>query len=265
VQARALVIATPPHVLQFGILGPLAVLEGERPIRIADGKLRALLAALLLHAREVRSVDELIDDLWADKAPATARSSLHNLVSILRRTLGGVLETGSGGYTLAVDDDQIDARRFEQLIAASREQAPIDKVWMLEQALTLWRGSPLVDVRYESFAQTEIRRLEELHLVALESSFGAKIDLGLSDLVVPELLSLVDRFPFRERLRMHLMVALHRCGRSVEALATYAAWHSVLNDSWGIDPGVEIEQLRSAIRTRGAATTRSHVRELVVT
>src|SRR5439155_4932207 len=105
------------------------------------------------------------------------------------------------------------------------------KVRTLEVALLLWRGSPLVDIRYAEFAQLEIRRLEELHVSVLEELLTAKLELG-SGTVVPELQRLVDGFPFRERPRMQLMVALHRSGRSVDALATYAEWRRILDESW---------------------------------
>jgi DNA-binding SARP family transcriptional activator len=195
-------------------------------------------------------MDDLIDDLWGARAPETARSSLHNLVAILRRALAGAMETTPHGYALSVDDDQIDVRRFERLVANAREEAPAEKVRTLDRALGLWRGLPFVDVRYEDFAQIEIRRLEDLHLAAVECLLGAKIDLGFGEAVLPELQVLIDRFPLRERLRMQLMLALHLSGRSVEALATYAAWSRLLAAEWGLEPGPEMNDLRSLIRTR---------------
>jgi DNA-binding SARP family transcriptional activator len=214
------------------------------------GKLaRALLATMLVHTRQVRTADQLIDDLWAEGAPPTARASLHNLVSALRRTLGHErLETccGGGAYVLAIGDDQLDRARFERLLAQSRRESAAEKVRTLEDALALWRGSPLVDIRYAVFAQAEIRRLEELQVSALEELLAAKLELG-SCAVVPELQQLVDGFPFREGLRVQLMVALHRSGRSVDALATYAEWRRILDESWGMEPSHAIQQVRADI------------------
>ena len=210
---------------------------------------RALLVALLLHAREVRTTDQLIDDLWADRAPATARASLHNMLSALRRTLGHeLLETNRAGYLLAVREEQVDASCFESLIAQARCERPGEKVRLLEAALALWRGSPLLDVRYEEFAQGETRRLEELHVSALEELFAAKLELGACAAVVPELQRLVQGFPLREQLRMQLMLALYRSGRSVEALASYDDWRRTLMNSWSLEPGRDIRQLWDDIR-----------------
>jgi DNA-binding SARP family transcriptional activator len=219
-------------------------------VRPLGGKLlRALLAAMLVHARELRTFDQLIDDLWGECAPATARASLHNVVSSLRRTLGrDLLETTHSGYVLAVAEDRVDAFCFERLLGRARGARVVEKVRLLDQALGLWRGSPLVDVRYEDFAQGEIRRLEELRIDALEELLAAKLELGAGAALVPELQRLVGGFPLRERLRMQLMVALHRSGRSVEALASYVDWRRTLMDGWGIEPGCAIRQLWDDIR-----------------
>ena len=126
------------------------------------------------------------------------------------------------------------------------------KVRTLETALALWRGEPLLDVRYACFAQGEIRRLEELHASALEELMTAKLQLGAHAAVVPQLQKLVLGFPFRERLRHQLMLALHRSGRTVEALAAYESWRALLLD-WGVVPGVAIEQLSNDIRANAGS------------
>ena len=235
--------------VEFRILGPLQVIVDGRELPLGRKLLRALLAVLLLNAREVRTTDQLIDDLWQERAPANARTCLHNLVSTLRGTVGrDLLETRGGGYVLVVAATQVDASRFERLLARSRREPSAEKVRLLESALALWRGSPLVDVRYEEFAQADIRRLEELRVCALEELLGSKLELGLCETLVPELQRLVDANPFRERLRMLLMVALHRTGRSVDALTTYATWRRTVTEVWGIEPGRAIRQLWDEIR-----------------
>jgi DNA-binding SARP family transcriptional activator len=235
--------------LEFRILGQLEVVEDGRPLPLGSKLPRTVLAALLIHARELRTVDQLIDDVWCDHAPATARASLHNVVSSLRRALvADVLETTHNGYVLVIDGDSVDASRFERLLARARDVSVNQKVGLLEQAIGLWRGSPLVDFRYDEFAQSEIRRLEELHADALEELLAAKLELGASTAVVPALQRLVDEFPYRERPRMQLMVALHRSGRSVEALSSYLDWRRTLMDSWGVEPGRAIQQLWNDIR-----------------
>jgi DNA-binding SARP family transcriptional activator len=235
--------------LEFRILGPLEVVEDGRPLRLGGKLPRTVLAALLVHAREFRTIDQLIDDVWCEHAPATARASLHNVVSSLRRALGAdVLETTRCGYVFAVGEEAVDASRFERLVSRARDVAGKQKVDLLEEAFGLWRGSPLVDFRYDEFAQNEIRRLEELRVDALEELLSAKLELGAGTAVVPALRRLVDESPYRERPRMQLMVALHRSGRSVEALSSYLDWRRTLMDSWGIEPGRDIQQLWNDIR-----------------
>jgi DNA-binding SARP family transcriptional activator len=252
--------------LQFQVLGPLGVFEGGRLVPFHGKVLRALLSSLLLHSRQLRTADELIDDLWGDHAPATARSSLHNHLSRLRRTLGAdVLETRPSGYVVAFAEEQLDAARFEQLLARSRNEDDATKVRTLEAALSLWRGPPFVDVRYHRFAQGEIRRLEELHVLAQEELLAAKAGVGSYDTLVPELQRLVATHPFRERGRMQLMVALARCGRSIEALVAYTEWRRILADSWGVEPSRQIRQLaerNSRRRGRGRRCTDACVTKL---
>jgi DNA-binding SARP family transcriptional activator len=238
---------------EFRILGPLEVVKDGRSLSLGGKLLRALVVALLLKGRAVCTADELIDALWATSAPRSARASLHNMLSGLRRAFGpGMLVTTPSGYLLAAADDAVDVARFERLLERAHAADVSAKIRLLDQALALWRGTPLVDVRYEEFAQGEIRRLEELHIIALEEHLAAKVELGNPEAVVPELQRLVDAFPFRERLRMQLMDALHRSGRSVEALSTYVEWRRILTDSWDIEPGPAIRQLWDDIRLQTA-------------
>lgn len=237
--------------MQFQVLGPIEVVENGSRLSLGGKLAHKLLATLLIHACRVRTADQLIDDLWADRCPPTARASLHNLISRLRRSIGpGLLANAGGGYVLTPIDDQVDVSRFERLLARSRNERAGVKVRTLETAISLWRGAPFSDVCYEEFAQGEVRRLEELHVWALEELLASKLELGESDAVVPELQRLVGRFPFRERLRMGLMIALHQTGRSVEAMVTYSEWTQILSDSWGIDPGGDIQQLSRDICVR---------------
>jgi DNA-binding SARP family transcriptional activator len=139
--------ATPAGVT-FRILGPLDVVEANRPLPLGGKLLRALLATLLLHARELRTQEQLIDDIWGERAPATARASLQNMVASLRRVLPrGLLETTRNGYILTVEEDAVDASRFERLLAQARDAGGVEKVRLLEHAMDLWRGSPLTDLR----------------------------------------------------------------------------------------------------------------------
>jgi YVTN family beta-propeller protein len=240
--------------VEFRILGPLEASEQGAPIPLGAHKQRSLLALLLLHRGEVVSADRLIDDLWGEQPPRTATKSLQVYVSQLRKTLGdGMLETRGRGYVLRVDPEHVDVERFEgqlargrQLLEAGDERAASET---LREALALWRGPPLADFAYEPFAQTEIARLEELRLAALEERIEADLTLGRHAELVAELEALVREHPFREGLRAQLIIALYRCGRQADALDAYRQARETLVDELGLEPSRELQELERSILT----------------
>src|SRR5690242_2778788 len=157
--------------MEFRILGPLEVADGDNVITLGSAKQRALLAILLLSANEVVSADRLIDELWGARGPESGRTALHVLVSKLRKALGHAgmaLASRPPGYVMKLEPDQLDLRRFERLVAEADACEPAVAAGKLREALALWRGPALADLAYESFAQPAMGRLEELHLAALE-------------------------------------------------------------------------------------------------
>ncbi len=234
--------------LEFRILGPLEV-EGEGgPVPLGGHRQRSLLAALLLEGGRVVPTERLVDQLWGAEAPKTATTSLQNAISRLRRALGeDVLETRAPGYVLRVDQEQIDARRFEQLLRTARGAAPGERRELLEAALALWRGPALAEFTFEQFAQAEIRRLEELRLVAVEERIEADLELARHGDVVGELEALVVAHPLRETPRRQLMLALYRSGRQAEALDAYQDARARFVEELGIEPGPELRQLQAEI------------------
>src|SRR5438093_742066 len=189
--------------VEFRILGPLEVWHEGRQAQIEGAKERALLAFLLLHAGEPVSVDRLIDELWGDSPPATARKSVQVRVAGLRRAIrGDVLLTLGDAYLVQLEPTQLDLHRFEQLLSdgshALAAGDPSAALMTVHEALALWRGPPLVDFTYESFAQPAIARLEELRVHALELRIEAELDLGRHARVITELEDLVAAHPFRE-------------------------------------------------------------------
>ncbi len=220
--------------MRYGVLGPLEVRDGERPIEVRGAKQRALLAVLLLHANRVVSTDRLIDALWQDDPPETAAKALQVYVSQLRKLLGRErLLTLPPGYALRVEPGELDAERFERL-AAERH---------FDEALGLWRGPPLQEFAASGFADGATTRLEELRLVCLEQRLEADLEAGRAAELVGELDALVAEHPLRERLRALQMLALYRSGRQAEALEAYQAARRTLVEELGIEPGRRLREL----------------------
>ena len=234
--------------LEFRILGPLEVTTEGEPIALAGRRQRALLAVLLLQAGRVVATDRLLYDLWGEEPPRTAPTALHNLVAQLRKTIGSELvQRQSPGYVLRIESAQIDARRFEAEVRAGRRAGAEERLRVLTEALGLWRGPPLAEFSFDDFAQSEIRRLEELRVSALEERIEAELELRRHADVIGELEALVAEHPHRETFRRQLMLALYRSGRQVEALNAYQETRSRFVDELGIEPGPELKQLQAEI------------------
>jgi len=234
--------------VEFRILGPFEAARSGSVLEIPAGKPRALLAVLLLRRGEVVSVDTLVDELWGETPPQTAAKNVQGYVARLRRALGdGLLATRSPGYALQLDDGALDSARFEALVEQARHDEAAAASAHLREALALWRGPPLADFAYESFAQDEIRRLEHLRLSAVEDRIEADLALGRHEQVLPELESLVAVHPLRERLQGQLLVALYRSGRQAEALEGYRAARRRFVDELGVEPGPELQALERKI------------------
>jgi DNA-binding SARP family transcriptional activator len=235
--------------MEYLILGPLEVRDGERAVAVRRKKHRALLALLLLRAGEVLSADVLIEELWGAKPPRTAREALHNYVSQLRKEFGDdVIETRGPSYLLQIDPDQLDLVRFERLVAEAREIDSAEKrASQLRRALTLWRGRPLAEFAYEPFAGVEIQRLDELHLAARQDLIDAELELGRHSEVLVRLEPFLEEHPFDERLRAQFMLALYRSGRQADALEAYQQARRLLVENLGLEPGVRLRELEHAI------------------
>jgi DNA-binding SARP family transcriptional activator/DNA-binding beta-propeller fold protein YncE len=243
--------------MEFRLLGPLEVVGEDGPADVGAGKRRALLTYLLINANEVVPTERLIDELWGEMPPATAAKSVQVYVSQLRKALhanGDVLVTRGSGYALQLGDDDLDVQRFERLLAEAQRTLDDGDAKAAgataRAALALWRGPALYDVAYESFAQTEAARLDELRLVALETRIDADLVLGEHARLVGELEGLVAEHPLRERFRAQLMVALYRCGRQSEALDTYRDGSRNLMDELGLEPSAELRELEQKILTQ---------------
>jgi DNA-binding SARP family transcriptional activator/tetratricopeptide (TPR) repeat protein len=240
----------------YRILGPLEVSNGPgRDFKVPAGRQQIVLAALLCEANRVVSIDHLIDAIWPSAPPSTARTQVQICVSSLRRDLarigcGEVIITRVPGYLLQVSRGQLDSQVFTQLTAKAAELAkngkPDDALDALQQALALWRGSTLSGVS-SSLLAAKGTQLDESRLMALESFFELRLQLGQHHHVVAEIAPLLSENPLRERLRGLLMLSLYLSGRQAEALEAYRDGRELLISELGLQPGEELRRMEAAI------------------
>lgn len=238
--------------VEFRVLGPLEALVDGEPVALGGPRQRAVLAGLLATPGEVIPASRLIDDVWGEDPPETAANLLQGCISHLRKALGrDVILTRGGGYSVVVDGQRLDLRRFERdALAGARalgDGRAEDAARQLRAALALWRGPALADLASEPFARPIAARLEELRLAALERALEADLALGRAAEAVAELEPLIAAHPLRERLRALQMLALYRAGRQADALAAFRAARAALVDELGIEPGAELAELERAI------------------
>jgi ABC-type transport system substrate-binding protein/DNA-binding SARP family transcriptional activator len=234
--------------VEFRILGPMEVWAGGALVPLGGPKQRAVLALLLLHRGRVVSRDALIDAIWGERPPPSAGHTLEAYVHRLRKLLGdGVLLTRAPGYRLELGDGQLDLDRFERLVEEAGEQPPERAAPRLREALGLWRGPPFADLAPGLFPPGELEALQDRREGALEDRIEADLARGRQRELVPELQTLVARFPLRERLRAQLMLALHRSGRRADALAAYRDARAQAVEALGLEPGLALRELHAAI------------------
>jgi DNA-binding SARP family transcriptional activator len=215
---------------------------------------------LLLHANQVVSTDHLVDQLWGEAPPPTARNLVQVYVSRLRQALhqsrdpsasASVLATRPSGYLLRVEPGELDLDCFEGLTADARRATTDGDLERAAErwraALALWRGPALAGAASEALQRTAVPRLEEARLVALEERLEVDLGLGRHVELVGELEALVATHPDRERLRRQLMLALYRSGRQGEALTIYRNTRQVLVEELGLEPSPALQELERAI------------------
>ncbi|MGH3941310.1 MAG: BTAD domain-containing putative transcriptional regulator [Pseudonocardiaceae bacterium] len=231
-------------VVDFRILGPIAVQQNGQPVGIGSSRVRALLAVLLLHAGRLMPARLLIDITWREDPPSSARAQLHNMISQLRRQLnvGGQepIVTRPGGYQLQLGDSSLDLETFRRLVARGQHAAAVGDneltVALLTEALSLWRGPALADVATDAVAATRAA-LHEEKLAAVEIQLAAEVALGRHQDVLARLAVLLAEQPFRERLHEFRMLALAGTDRLADALAAYRRVCQRFADELGIEPG----------------------------
>jgi DNA-binding SARP family transcriptional activator/streptogramin lyase len=241
--------------VEYRVLGPLEVVDGNGPIALGRLKEHLVLAVLLLHANEVVSRDRLIDELWGEAPPPTAKKAVNLYVSKLRKTLthdgADPIQTVPGGYRLSVEPAELDVTRAQQQLTRARESASTGELEtaseLFRQALTLWRGRTLAGLELESVGRHEIEQLDELWLTGLMDRIDCDLALGRHEQLIGELNRLVGEHPLRERLRAQQMLALYRADRQAEALDAYQQARQALVDDLGIEPSEALQRLQKGI------------------
>jgi DNA-binding SARP family transcriptional activator len=256
--------------LKVGLLGPLEVSAGGRPLELTTGRLRTLLAVLAMSAGEAVSVDRLAAVMWGDELPADARRAVQTYVTRLRGLLGGgLIVTSPDGYLLRATPEQVDALRFLRLLdaAAAAPDASAERE-LLAEALRLWRGTPFDGMRSDWLEGSEAPRLLERYLSAVERQADLDLADGRAGELVGQLRGLTARYPLRESLWVRLLVALARGGRQAEALERYGLVRARLGKELGADPGPDLQRvyadlLAGRAPAAGAGGRRAVVQRLV--
>ncbi|NEC63562.1 AfsR/SARP family transcriptional regulator [Streptomyces sp. SID9727] len=259
--------------MNIEVLGALAVTEGGISVTPTAPKARQVLALLAVHADRVVSVPDLIEELWGQNPPRSARTTLQTYVLQVRELIAAALErapgdapshtakdvlvTAPGGYMLRTSGGTVDVREFERLVGCGYRTSDAGDFRRaareLRDALALWTGSALVDVRTGPRLDMELRRLEETWLCALDQRIDADLRLGRHRELLSELTVLVSRYRTHENLHAHYMVALHRSGRRSEALDAYHRLRARLVGELGLEPSAGLQRLQRSILKAGSA------------
>ena len=244
--------------MDFRVLGPLEVIDGDKPIDLGPAQQKALLALLIINVGRVVTTDRILEELWGDDAVGK-ENALWVYVSRLRSALepdrtgrgpSSLLVTKDHGYTLTVEHPAVDAHRFERAADRGRallRQDPEAASQLLSDALGLWRGSALEDFTYYEFAQAEITRLESLRLDVLENRIEADLRRGLAGELVGELENLLTSHPLREGFVAQLMLALYQAGRQADAIRSFEAFQRHLGEELGLEPSPELCRLEEKV------------------
>jgi len=256
-------------VIRINMLGHLEFIGNGRDLAPTAPRVKSVLALLALNANRVVSTDTLSEELWEDRPPRSAATTLQTYVYHIRRTLGGVSSEGvygcdivtrSPGYMLRITDGRVDAETFHEMAAEGRRMWREDRVDeaadRLRQALALWRGPALADVRAGSPLTIHAARLSEVRMRTLQLRIQADARLGRHHELIPELRSLVAEHLLNEWLHAQLIDALRAAGRRAEALQAYQDLRRVLQTELGLEPTPEVQRLQTEVlgggRTGGA-------------
>ncbi|MDK0524594.1 AfsR/SARP family transcriptional regulator [Streptomyces sp. ML-6] len=249
--------------MEIQVLGPLSADVNGVSIVPTAGKPRQILALLSFYPGRVMPVPTLMEEIWGTNPPQSAMTTLQTYILQLRRRLGTamgpdapgtakeVLATRHGGYLLQIPPESVDVHRYERLVAAGRsafdEGEDVRAGKLYREALAMWQGTALVDVRLGSILEIEVLRLEESRLVTVERRIDADLRLGRHGELLAELTDLIARHPQHEGLHSQAMVALYRSGRQATALDVYRRLRTRLIEELGVEPSPQLQRLHQAM------------------
>ncbi|MEW2288580.1 AfsR/SARP family transcriptional regulator [Streptomyces sp. NPDC047841] len=243
------------------VLGPFSAAYKQSSFAPSATKTRQILALLALQADRVVAASTLMEEIWGEKLPRSATTTLQTYIVQLRRKLSAALEDGTdpkdvlvtrhGGYLLRVRPGRVDAQEFEKLAASGGKAFEGGDVRtasrLLGQALGLWRGPALMDVKVGRVLELDVVRLEEKRMTVLEQRIDADLALGHHGELVPELSVLTARHPMHETFCAQLMTALYRSGGAWRALEAYQRLRSAMVEELGLEPSQRLKRLHQAV------------------
>lgn len=241
--------------MQFGLLGPLEVQRAGTVINVGAPRERLVLTVLLLAPNHVVPASQLIDIVWGEAPPPTAKHSLHVSISRLRAALDATgdsrIATQRSNYQVRVEPGELDLDRMRTLLTdaeAAGYRGDHQSAWRhYAAAAALWRSAPLAEFAGLPWADSMVAALEHDHERLVEGELAARLGLGQGAEIVGQLESLVHAHPGWERLRGQLMTALYQAGRQADALSAFQNARTFLREEFGVDPGTELRELHRAI------------------
>ena len=256
--------------MKIKLLGPLQATIDGRPALPTAAKPRRVFAVLALHPGQVVPVSTLIEELWGERQPRSARATLQTYIMQLRRRLGPdanqLLATGINGYLLDIAPDQVDVHDYERLSSAGRRAVHggdhESAARLLKSALDVWRGPALVDMPTGRMLDVEVTRLEVDRLNVVEHHVEAEMRLGRYHAMLSELAVLTAQYPMNENLCALYMISLFRCGRQWQALDAFTSLRKTLVEELGVEPSNRLRDLQRAVLTGDADLDRAENREL---
>ncbi|MBB4935587.1 DNA-binding SARP family transcriptional activator/tetratricopeptide (TPR) repeat protein [Lipingzhangella halophila] len=234
--------------MEFGVLGPITAWANDEVLPVGGPRQRCVLGVLLVDGGKEVTIERLVDYLWDDDPPRTARSVIQVQISHLRRAFPELIETTAGGYLARVEPSLVDLHRFRGLVGDAKNVSDsADAAVLWERALGCWRGTPFSGIGSDSLWYTVVEPLLEERWAATLAWARSVFSLGRYQEVITRLTPLVREEPSREPFHHLLMAALQRSGQRAAALSVYREMRTYLAEELGVDPNPEIQELHQQI------------------